>query len=70
MTTWSLSFEHRCKQARETKTGDKWRNPKTGKTVEVVGRIGHYGVQLLHESGRRTCKLDHYLASDFEKVLT
>jgi len=68
MTDWSLKYEDRCKRAHAAVAGDVWRSPKNGKTVVVLGRIGYYGVHLQHESGKRTCKLEHYLASDYEPV--
>lgn len=67
-TSWNLTYTGRLDRARKTVKGDKWRDPKTGKTVEVIGRAGYSGVELLHESGRRTVKRDHYLASDYEPV--
>jgi hypothetical protein len=61
-----MDYKERCKVARETRLGDNWVHRKTGKSVIVQGRVGLYGVKLLHQSGRRTIKLDHYLASDYE----
>jgi hypothetical protein len=60
------TFQHRAKQAEATSVGDKWKHRKTGKVVTVTHRVGRFGVGLLHESGKRTMKLDHYLASDYE----
>jgi hypothetical protein len=60
------TYQERCEQARHTTAGDNWRHIKTGKTVIVMGRIGAYGIILLHQSGKRTTKRDHYLASDYE----
>ena len=61
-----LPYPERCKQARKTETGDNWRHLKTGKTVIVLGRVGPNTVRLLHQSGRKTFKQDHYLAGDYE----
>lgn len=51
------------------KPGDRWKHLKTGKVVTITGPIGHYGVGILHESGRRTCKLDHYFFAEYERDL-
>lgn len=61
-------YQERCEQARTTVAGDKWKHRKTGKTVIILGRIGYYGVKLLHQSEKITSKLDHYLASDYDLV--
>lgn len=63
-------YQKRCKDAQATKDGDVWRNLKTGKTVTVRGRVGYFGIALLHESGKRTVKRDHYLAGDYELIPT
>lgn len=62
------NYNERCDQARTTTNGDNWKHRKTGKTVIVTGRVGYFGVKLLHQSGKKTVKQDHYLASDYEKV--
>ena len=61
-------YQMRCKDAQATKAGDVWRHRKSGKLVTVRSRVGHFRVALLHESGRRTVKQDHYLAGDYELV--
>ena len=61
-----LDYQERCKQARITQAGDVWRHRKTGKQVVVTHRVGLYGIGLSHPSGRKSMKLDHYLASDYE----
>jgi hypothetical protein len=61
------TYKERCEQARNTTNGDNWRHIKTGKTVIVLNRIG-FGINLLHQSGRRTRKQDHYLAGDYELI--
>jgi hypothetical protein len=61
-------YQKRCKDAQATKEGDVWRHLKTGKTVTVRGRVSLFRVALIHESGKRTVKQDHYLAGDYELV--
>jgi hypothetical protein len=61
------TYKERCEQASHTTNGDNWRHIKTGKMVIVINRFGT-GVYLLHQSGRRTWKQCHYLASDYELV--
>jgi hypothetical protein len=63
-------YQSRCKDALTTKEGDVWRHLKTGKTVKVHGRVGRFGIALLHGSRKRTVKQDHYLAGDYEQVTT
>lgn len=65
----SPPYKERAKLARTTKNGDNWKHLKTGKTVIVLGRVGLFGVSLLHQSGKKTIKLDHYLASDYELLV-
>lgn len=61
-------YQKRCKDVQTTKAGDVWRHRKSGKLVTVRGRDGRFGIALLHESGKRTVKQDHYLAGDYELV--
>ncbi len=50
--------------------GQNWRHNKTGKTVIVLNDpYGLHGkVELLHESGRRTIKQQHYFTYDYSKI--
>lgn len=55
--------------AYKAQPGDKWKNRKTGREVEVVGR-GKYRTDILlrHQDGRVTTKQEHYFAYDYEPV--
>ena len=64
-----MNYKERYEYARNTGSGANWKHRKTGKTVIVLGRIGLIGIQLLHQSGKRTVKLQHYLASDYEPII-
>jgi len=59
------SYVERCKDARLTKPGDIWTHRKTGKTLEILERVGYHDVLVKHESGNITTKQDHYLAGDY-----
>jgi hypothetical protein len=50
--------------------GSTWRNKKTGRTAIVVVEPEYFfsGVQLLHETGRRTSIQQHYFLTDYERI--
>lgn len=61
-----MTYKERYIAAKESDKGDNWRHRKTGKTVIVLNRVGNYGLHLLHESGRKTVRLERTLASEYE----
>ena len=64
-TLWEMQLE----LARKAEPGDRWKNRKTNREVEVVGR-GKYrtDILLLHQDGRVTTKQEHYFAYDYYPV--
>jgi hypothetical protein len=65
----ALTYEQKCQLARQAEPGDVWKNPKTGRTVTILG-AGHRfrSLRLQHELGRITEKQDHYFAYDYDPV--
>jgi len=59
---------YRLIDARSAQIGEVWRNLKTGKTCEIIGDAGIWGLKLRHESGRETTKQPHYFAYEYEKI--
>jgi hypothetical protein len=62
------TYDQRWMDARYTQQGDNWRHLKTGKTCIVTARVGSWSLALLHESGKKTTKQEHYLAAEYEKI--
>ncbi len=50
--------------------GSNWKNKKTGKVIIVLSRpkTRYSKVNLLHSSGRKTTKEQHYFLYEYERI--
>ena len=66
----ALTYEDKLAMIRDQKikAGDKWRNIKSGRVVEILECLPHRDLKLRHQDGRETRKGDYYFAYDYEPV--
>ncbi|MYM92607.1 hypothetical protein [Duganella vulcania] len=64
----ALTYRDKLRLVKDIAPGAIWRNIKTGRTATLVERCG-MDLVIVHQSGRRTKKQDHYFAANFEPAM-
>lgn len=62
-----MTFEEKCKLAKDAKAGDRWKNIKTGRECEVLANFWD-GLELRHATGRLSRKQHHYFAYNYDPI--